>query len=207
MKNKKEDKKSQKEKFKDFLNSDTGYATATKIILATIGFAGIIFIMATAPNIFQIFGKSKKGKRYTEKQYKNAFYSLKRRGFVKIVKEKDDQLKIELTNNGKKRIKKFSLETICIPKPTKWDKKWRIIIFDIPSRFNKYRFNKAREALRSKLKEFDFFQLQKSVWVYPYPCEDEILFIANIFEIEPYIEILTVEKLLYENKLRNYFKL
>jgi len=201
------DKKSQKERIRDFLDSDSGYATATKIILATIAFAGILFVIATAPNVFQIFGKSKKGKRYTENQYKNAFYSLRRRGLVKIIKEEDNKMRIELTNRGEKRVKEFSLETVSIPKPEKWDKKWRVVIFDIPSKFHKKKFNKAREALRLKLKEFGFFQLQKSVWVYPYPCEDEILFISHIFEVERYIEILIVESMLYENRLKGFFNL
>ncbi len=200
-------KKSLKENLQEFLDSDSGYATATKVILATIGLAGIIFIMATAPNIFQIFGSSKKGRKYTRNQYRNAFYSLKRRGFVKVVKEKNDKIIIELTNSGKKKIREFSIDNISIPKSKKWDKKWRMVIFDIPSKFHKIKFNKAREALRSKLKELGFFQLQKSVWVYPYPCADEILFIANIFEVEHCIEILTVEKMLYDNKLRYFFGL
>lgn len=200
-------KKSLKENLQEFLDSDSGYATATKVILATIAFTGIIFVMATAPNIFQIFGSSKQGRKYSRNQYKNAFYSLKRRGFVKVLKEKDDKIRIELTNSGKKRIREFSLENIFIPKPKKWDKKWRVVIFDIPSKFYKIKFNKAREALRSKLKEFGFFQLQKSVWVYPYPCEDEILFIANIFEVEYCIEILTAEKMLHDNKLKYFFGL
>lgn len=201
------EKKSIKENLKEFLDSDSGYTTATKVILATIAFAGIIFIMATAPNIFQIFGRYRRGEKYSKNQYKNAFYSLKRRGLIKVIKEEDDKIKIELTNSGKKRIKEFSIESIFIPKQKKWDKKWRMVIFDIPSKFNKVKFNKAREALRLKLKELGFFQLQKSVWVYPYPCEDEILFIANIFEVENYIEILIVEKMLYDNKLKYFFKL
>ena len=75
-------------------------------------------------------------------------------------------------------------------------------MFDIP-----IKFNKARGALRSKLKYLGFYQLQKSVWAYPYPCEDEILFLANIFQIEPFIEIFTADELLHENKIRNFFQL
>jgi DNA-binding transcriptional regulator PaaX len=200
-------KKSTKENLLEFLDSDSGYATVTKVILATIGLAGIFFIAATAPNIFQIFGTSKKGGKYSNSQYKNAFYSLKRRGFVKVTKEKDDKIRVELTNSGKKKIREFFIENISIPKPGKWDKKWRVVIFDIPSKFHKIKFNKAREALRSKLKELGFFQLQKSVWVYPYPCADEMLFIVNIFEVEHCIEILTVEKMLHDSKLKYFFGL
>jgi len=191
-----------KEKIREFLDSDNGYAVATKVVLATIATAGILFVIATAPNIFQILKSSKKSKRYSDKQLKNAFYSLKRRKFIRVIEEKDDKIKIELTNKGEARIKEFSIDALFILKPKHWDKKWRVVIFDIPNKFNK-----AREALRNKLKDLNFYQLQKSVWVYPYDCEDEILFISNIFRIEPFVEILTVEKMLHDNKVRNFFEL
>lgn len=190
------------EQLKSFLNSDTGYATATKVMLAVIALAGAAFIMATAPNIFQALGVFKKSKRYSNKQLRNAFYTLKRRGFIETIKENDDKIKIKITKKGKEKIKEFSIDTLTIPKPRKWDEKWHVVIFDIPNRFNR-----AREALRNKLKDLGFFQIQKSVWVHPYPCEDEILFIANIFQIEPFIEILAVEEFLHGNKIRKYFNL
>lgn len=190
------------EQLKSFLDSDTGYVTATKVVLAVVALAGITFVMATAPNIFQALGFFKKSKRYSNKQLRSAFYALKRRGFIETIKEDDDKIKIKITKKGKEKIKEFSIDALTIPKPTKWDKKWRIIIFDIPNRFNK-----AREALREKLKDLGFFQIQKSVWVHPYPCEDEILFIANTFQIEPFIEILIVEEFLHENKIRKHFNL
>jgi len=92
-----------------------------------------------------------------------------------------------------------------IAKPKKWDGKWRVFIFDIPSYPKIY--NKAREALRDKIKTLGFFQLQKSVWVYPYECEDEILFLAEIYNVQKFIEILTVDKMLYGEKLKKEFKL
>ena len=36
-------------------------------------------------------------------------------------------------------------------------------------------------------------------------CEDEILFIAEVFNVEKYIEIITAEKALHEKVLRNTF--
>lgn len=191
-----------KNKIKDFLDSDSGPAAATKIILSVLAVAGVLVIAMMAPNIFQIFKTFKKSRNFSDKQIQNGLYALKRRGFVKIIQEKDEKIKIELTNKGKVRVREFSLDSLKISKPKKWDGKWRVVIFDIPNKFNQ-----AREALRKKLKDLEFYQLQKSVWVNPYPCEDEILFIANLFEIERFLEILVVEKLLHENKLKNIFKI
>ena len=46
----------------------------------------------------------------------------------------------------------------------------------------------AREALREKLKELGFVELQKSVFAYPFECEDEINFIVEVFQIRPFRE-------------------
>ena len=75
-------------------------------------------------------------------------------------------------------------------------------MFDIPMRFTK-----GREALRYHLKDLGFYQFQKSAWVYPYPCEDEIIFIADFYKVGKYVEILTVDKALREEKIKKYFKL
>jgi len=191
-----------KQNIQNFLDSDSGYATATKVVFATIVLAGIITVIAIAPNVFQVFGRQKRSKRYSDKQLKNAFYNLKKQKLIEVIREKDDKIKIRLTNKGKERIKELSIGTLTISQPKKWDKKWHMVIFDIPNKFVK-----AREALRKKLKELGFYQLQKSVWVYPYPCQDEILFIAEIFKIQSFINILTVEECLHDYKLRKFFEI
>jgi DNA-binding transcriptional regulator PaaX len=193
-----------KERLENFLNSESGFATATKIILTIIGLAGMLAIAVTVPNIFQLAGSYKKGRRYSRRQIQYGFYSLKRRGFIKVSKKKDDKI-IKLTNKGKNRVKEFSIETLTIANPKSWDKKWRAVIFDIPTKPKKY--NKARGALRDKLRKLGFYRLQKSVWVYPFPCHDEILFIADFFGVKQFIEILTVDNMLHENKLKNFFGL
>lgn len=189
-----------KENIEEFLDSDSKYATPTKVVLAILAISGIVFTVAVAPNVFQILGKYKKSKRYSQKQISNAYGSLKRMGFIEVVKEDGDKIKVKLTNKGRERIKEFSVDALAIPRPAHWDKKWRIVIFDIPNKFTR-----ARNALRIKLQELGFYQLQKSVWVYPYDCEDEILFIANFFKVERFVEILTVEKLLHGNKVKQIF--
>jgi len=194
--------KNAKKNIEEFLNSDSGCAKATKIILAVLAVSGVLVVGAIAPNIFQIFGKHRRAKNCSLEQLRKGVYSLRRQGYIEIIKEGDDKVKIQLTSKGKTRIKEFSMEGLSITKPKNWDKKWRVVIFDIPNKFTK-----AREALRKKIKELGFYQLQKSVWIYPYPCEDEILFIANIFQVERFIEFFSADELLNENRPRKFFGL
>ncbi len=118
-------------------------------------------------------------------------------------KEKDDgTVNIVLTIEGQKRALRYKLDELEIKKPVKWDKKWRMVIFDIPEKKRK-----AREALRKKLKELDFKELQKSVFINPYECEDEINFIVEVFDIRPYVRFLRVDSFTNEEQFRLKFEL
>lgn len=195
-----------KELFEDkFLYSDTIAATASKFLLAALVAAPLLVVAAAAPNIFSGIKRFEKQKRYTKKQMQTAFNNLKQRKLIEIIQEGDTKFKVQLTNKGKKRVREFCFEALEIKKPAEWDRKWRILMFDIPTKPKIY--NQAREALRNKIKELGFYQMQKSVWVYPYKCEDEILFIAELFQVQKYIEILTVEKLLHAEKIKRVFRL
>jgi len=199
-------KRSAKEIFEDkFLYNDSIPATAGKFLLAAIAAAPLLMVAVAAPNMFSALKGFEKNKRYSKKQMQTAFNNLKQRKLIEIIQEGDEKFKVQLTNKGKKRVKDFSFEFLEIKNPAEWDGKWRILIFDIPSKPKIY--NQARNALRSKIKDLGFYQMQKSVWVYPYECEDEILFVAELFQVQKHIEILTVEKLLHEEKLKKEFGL
>lgn len=210
LKNKKEkeiDIDSIKEKIENFLYSDKPTATATKFLLMFLAMGGIAVGGAIIPGIIKALKElnleNDEGEKvkFTKKEFKNALNNLKRQKFIKIINEKSGNFKIKLTNKGKKRVYKISLEKVAIRRPKKWDKKWRIVIFDVPTEYNS-----AREALRKKMKEFGFKQLQKSVWIHPFECEDEILFVAEVFGVEKYVEIITAEKMLHDREIKNYFK-
>lgn len=195
-----------KEKIENFLHSNTIPATATKLILASLAVGGLAFTGAVIPGIFKIVESLRNSgvqpEKFSKPQVANALATLKRRKLIKIRKEKNGKFLVKLTNQGRKRLIKMSLEAVSIKKSKRWDGKWRMVIFDIP-----VHFNDARAALRYKMKELGFKQLQKSVWIIPYECEDEILFISEMFEVEKYVEIITAEKILHEKIIRKSFKL
>lgn len=192
-----------KEKIEKFLYEDDSFpATATKFVLMALAVGTVGFAGAAIPFIIRLVEKYPNFKKYPAKKVRSAVQALQRRHFIKIIKESGDKCKVVLTNKGKKRIKEFYFDSLIIPKQKKWDGKWRVVIFDVPNKFNR-----AREALREKIKELGFYQLQKSVWIHPYPCEDEILFVAEIFRAGSFIEIMEVDRLLHGGKLKQYFDL
>lgn len=128
----------------------------------------------------------KNGNVVTSLQLSKALYDLKNRKIIEI-KDAGNKTVILLTEKGKRRKLVNDLDQIKISYAGAWDGKWRFLMFDIPeSKKN------AREAFREKLKQLGFFQFQKSVWIYPYQCNNEIDFVSEIFEIAPYITILDV---------------
>jgi CRISPR-associated endonuclease Cas2 len=177
----------------------------SKEILKYLLLAGMIYIAASSPYfVFQVmrnlpkFKKSKKEK----KKFLNAFYYLKKRGLIEIKKEGHD-ICIALTPEGKKQAGKYQIDDLEIKKPKKWDKKWRVIIFDI-SDSHKIK----RNALRRKLKELGFFPLQRSVWVFPFDCEAEINLLREFFGLnKKEVQLLLVTKIENELFLKKFFKL
>lgn len=189
----------------DFLHSDSLPATTAKFILAFLALGTVAFAGAVAPGIISASKSFRRSKKYSKQQIQSTIHLLKQRKFVEIIQEGGEQFRVQLTNKGQNRVKEFCFEALEIKKPKIWDKKWRVLIFDIPTKPKIY--HQAREALRNKIKDLGFYQMQKSTWVYPYECEDKILFVAELFQVQKHIEILTVEKLLHEDKLKKEFDL
>ena len=112
----------------------------------------------------------------------------------------EDSLFVKLTPRGKELAQQYDLHRLRIKKPTRWDGKWRLVLFDIPE--GKKR---AREALRMHLYELGFREFQKSAFIHPYPCTNQILTITASYNIEAYVQIILAEKIQSEKRLKIYF--
>ncbi len=144
-----------------------------------------------------------KYKRIKEKRkIYNAIAYLKQKKFLDIT-EKPNGILVKITTRGYEVVEFYeSLEKIKIKKLKKWDRKFRLVIFDIP-----VKKQNARVAFIQKLKDMGFYMLQESIWVHPYDCVNEVATLRKLFEIEPYVKILTAEAIEEEYKLLRHFKL
>ncbi len=141
--------------------------------------------------------------KYKFKQIRASAYYLKKRGLIEFVREDDNNVVVRITNNGKKYLRTFDIDNMCLKKSEKWDKKWRLVIFDVPEEQKN-----ARNALRQKLKDLGFVKLQKSVWITPFQCNDEIRFLREIFNISFNVDVIVADDIgFHEIRLKKLFKL
>ncbi|MEK7099054.1 MAG: hypothetical protein AAB916_00880 [Patescibacteria group bacterium] len=189
-------------KRRDDLYRLAGESTAMmgRTILALAAVGGVLAIAVVAPNIFAGIGRTKPYRRFFDRgQFSKAAKNLSQQGLVHIKKGKDGYA-VQLTEKGRKRIPVISYAHLAVQKQKSWDGLWRLVLFDIP---NKHRW--ARECFRAKLKDMKFFQLQKSVFVTPYPCEKEISFLAGLFHVASGVRVVEARTIGDDVRLRAHF--
>ncbi len=152
-----------------------------------------------APNVIGAMAKLGILPRRREQEYiKNSKNKLAKAGLL----YRNNKGMIRLTKEGENKLRHFELNDFRLKIPRKWDKKWRLLIFDIPE----YR-KSLREKLRKTLLSIGFKRLQDSVWIYPYDCEDLITLLKADFRVGKDLMYLIVDKVEYDRSLINYFGL
>ena len=175
----------------------------SKEILKYLFLTGAVAIALTSPyfvsNLMRNIFRNRHRARYKRK-FTYAFNYLNKKGLIETKRVGHDVC-ISLTKEGKKRAGKYQIDDLKIEKPQKWDKGWRIVIFDIPSASRL-----IRDIFRRKLKEFGFHALQKSVWIFPYPCKEEVEFLREFLGLDKkQIQTFEVTKLEDDRFLRKYY--
>ena len=165
------------------MKNKTG-ANVPEIILKGLLISGGVAIATTSPYfVSRLIPKIIKYAKYEIKKkqkiqaFQRSFYYLRNSGMINS-EYHGNQIHISLTDEGRKRLKKYDIDALQIKKPKKWDQKWHVLIFDIT---DKHKIK--REALRGKIKELGLFQLQKSVWVCPYEFQEEMNILRGFFQL------------------------
>jgi DNA-binding transcriptional regulator PaaX len=111
---------------------------------------------------------------YSQQQIRQCLAKLKMRGYVRY-DETDLRAPLLLTAKGLTRTRSLGIiDRFMKSKNKKWDYLWRVVAFDVPERKKKY-----RDLFRLKLGELGFFPYQKSIYVSPFRCEEEIKGLAQ----------------------------
>lgn len=182
--------------------SERRWGTFQKAMLTAVVLGGVVVVAATIPNaarLLKYFPGYKKGARFNY-QAKSALGRLAEKGLVTFVEENGKRY-ARITEKGKHELQ-METEKVKIAKKRKWDRRWRVVIFDIPER----RRN-IRTRLRLFMEEYGLVRLQDSVWIYPYDCEDLIALAKANFRIGADVLYMIVERLENDKHLREHFAL
>ncbi len=171
-------------------------------ILKGLALGGFIAVCFVAPNFAQVAGMFKTKNSQDRWRLRRTLANLTKEKLVEISYDKKGNEIIKITGEGKKRILKYKYEDLKIPVPKKWDKTWRLVMFDIPEVHKK-----ARNALTFKLQDLGFYPIQKSVFIFPFECRDEIDFICEHFKVREFVNhFLVVKEPENEDYLRQWFE-
>lgn len=124
---------------------------------------------------------------------------LKRQGYVRLETAVSGHA-LRLTPRGQELLVHYEFRKEPVKTPKRWDKKWRVVIFDV-TETRRY----LRDQVREQLQRWGFYQLQKSVWVYPYECEELIELLKTGHRVRHDLLYLTVVDMAQDNKLRKHF--
>ena len=118
--------------------------------------------------------------------------------------EKDGDVYVRSLNKDNPALIKYSLKPILDfkQKNKKWTGKWYLVFFDVPE----IQRNK-RNYLRIFLKKLGFYPYQKSVYLFPYECEEEIKLIKKIVEGGKYMKYIVAEKIEDESEVKRFFQM
>lgn len=172
-----------------------------KILLLLLG--GVAFGYSYTPQkqwkvIKEISKEWKKiNKRELHREVRN-FYRSK---LVERKENKNGSYTIVLTEKGRVKALTYFIQNMKIENK-EWDGKWRIVVFDIPEKIRR-----GRDTLRKKIRELGFHELQKSVFVLPYECKDEIDFIIEFFGLRKYVRYGVLNSIDNNSELKKIFGL
>src|SRR3990167_9523855 len=169
-----------------------------KLILEVVADVGMLSIALVAPNVIKQMNKLGLTPNRRQKEYVSSSASkLAKRGLLVY-----DGKRYCLTSDGENVLRRWQFTDFKLHKPKKWDKKWRVIIFDIPEKKKS-----LREQIRYLFTQAGLRWLQDSVWVYPYDCEDVLTLLKTDLGVGKNILYLIVEELENDKYLREEFDL
>lgn len=175
-------------------------------VLRFIATGGFVTASLVLPNASQIFDKPLdkifKGldERSRKREMRRIIYYMKQRGLV-AYQARDYEHGIQITRKGQERLRQKNYNELSVPSPEIWDKKWRLVFFDIP-----YEASKNRNRLTAKLRQLGYQPLQKSIWIHPYPSRAQIEVVSEKLRLRKYITYVEINEIDSDAKLRSRFK-
>lgn len=138
-------------------------------------------------------------KRFNIPYLKRTLSRLERQKSIEISEENGRQI-VKITNHGRQKILKFSLDNLEIKKPKIWDRKWRLVSFDLPETLSR-----TRKILVEYFSNWEFYPLHKSVYLHMYPVFKEVDFLREYLGVSKYVRVFTVSEIENDKEFKEFF--
>lgn len=135
-------------------------------------------------------------------RWKQVIRKLEKQRFVTMRENANGSVTVTVARRGMVRALTYQLDTMKLSIPEQWDKKWRVVIFDIP-----VKYNRTRDLFRMRLQQLGLYKLQESVYISPYSCFDEVEFLRELYGVPFTVRYLLLEKVEEDAFLKRHFHL
>ncbi|MDP3645490.1 MAG: hypothetical protein Q8R25_00175 [bacterium] len=173
-----------------------------KALLSAVAVSGLLLVAVAVPNVLQLIEKIPGKKFKFNYRIKSVAARLVEQKLVRFV-ERGGKKYMEITEAGRRMLDIQQQERALRKRAqSRWDKRWRMVVFDIPEKYRK-----TRDQLRITLRSLGFVQLQASVWIYPYDCEEVITLLKSDLHVGYSVLYAIVEKIENDAPLKRHFNL
>lgn len=158
-------------------------------ILALLADGNVLQFHSSPRGYFKILGEAPSPwARFHRKTLLYSINTLYRQGLLDIAEGLDGITTITVTSMGMESVRRIADAQIRIPQPGEWDRKWRLVLFDVPESKKKF-----REAFRYHLRRLGFAEFQRSAFLFPYPCSAAVDALADQFNLKEHVVMITAE--------------
>ena len=181
--------------------------SSKELLVALLLFGGALTVLHLAPYLLVAampLARSWKDSPHDRRRFSNTFSYMKRRGYIEV-EDKKGCVHINLTQKGKVYARKGYARVISMQPPatTTWDRKWRLILFDVPTAERT-----KRNAFRTLISRLGAIMVQKSVWLYPRDCSEQVQLLKDFFELdEDQVRFVVADAVGNDKPFRKHFKL
>ena len=174
-------------------------------ILSTIGNATIAFSSHPSRNSLSVYRALRDFtalQAASDSQLRTISKYIVDKKYVIIERAANGASTIAVSEAGKTVLDRAALMSLRPKAQKKWDKMWRLVMFDIPTHSKA-----SRDKFAGTLKVLGFVRYQKSVFICPHPCEEELEALAEYLGVSDYVDIVLATKINREEEYRKEFKL
>jgi len=179
--------------------------SAVRVKVLTLLLSGVGLALSRSPiqQYRLVQGARKEWRAINRNALRRAIATFEGEGLLKVVQRSTGEYDVVLTTKGHTFAQITCFDGLSErPRPEVWDGVWRMVMYDVPEHSAQF-----RRELCTKLADLGFFEYQRSVFVYPYPCLDQVRMLQRLYDAHEYVRYAEVTRIDADAALCTFFSL